>query len=75
MGQMKLNAFQRLLDEFNQAVNLGGETRGLAAWLADIKGSVWELGYTKPGTPAPPVKGAPPPPLTKTAYPFDPDEY
>lgn len=42
MGAIKEQGFQRLLDRFHQAKEFGGEKRGLAAWLADIKGSVWD---------------------------------
>ena len=42
MGAIKEQGFQRLLDRFYQAKEFGGEKRGLAAWLGDIKGSVWD---------------------------------
>jgi hypothetical protein len=42
MGAIKEQGFQRLLDRFHQAKEFGGEKRGLAAWLADIKGSAWD---------------------------------
>ena len=59
MGQMKLDHFQRLLDEFDHNRVWGDkdgeiEERDLAAFLGDIKGSAWDPNYTSPRAQAAP---------------------